>query len=630
MSNIKNPQRFAELEYSLQKYFDGRVSSVMTAVKTDLSNKQADELREYKSSFAGIMAMANYDKAGDNSMTVLRHTGKWNSKTIEDYVAMCQQKLHSDKGFQKDLATLATQWRNAVVAQVGRARYDQLSAQLGGDLAYAYVATRMDDLMMQKLVKDNMPKSTADYIIRKAAQGSIWGLEQELGKSQLQQEIEAKGEKAFKPSKGAKVAGKLGGSLIDAATLSVGSWKSFATYVGGDVLFNSLFKGKPSSEQKELAVESAISKGVFGSNANVFTSFRQQSKSLQGKDNEYLTSLNSKLNHKITVPRKPFMDFNIFEQTKNAWPMKPIPGLQSAAADRKSEKYKDVPLLVAPGKEDEYLDWKKKYDTQKKAEEEAAKKKAEEAKETPTTKEQPKQTTSQVETVETSKQETVSTQSIPNITEGLKTTASNGWEQLLQASGLKGMGNTFSNLGYVVSMLPDVLIGMFTGKTEGLNMKNTMMPLASILLGMFVRNPILKLALIGFGGANLINKAGKESLGWQHQQTQEGNQQARNTGYAQPQYRQYADEPLNPRISNPILQGTTLIANIDRVPCNIQLTQNVVAAYQAGALPLNTLANAVLARYGATQQTAARQYGQVAQQNMEQSQAENNTIHRTR
>ncbi len=161
MSNIKNPQRFAELEYSLQKYFDGKVASVMTAVKSDLSKKQADELQEYKSSFAGIMAMANYDKAGDTSMSVLKATGKWNSKTVEDYVAMCQKKLQNDKGFQKDLITLAAEWRNAVVGQIGRARYDQLSAQLGGDLAYAYVASRMDDLMMQKLVKDNMPKSTA-------------------------------------------------------------------------------------------------------------------------------------------------------------------------------------------------------------------------------------------------------------------------------------------------------------------------------------------------------------------------------------------------------------------------------------------------------------------------------------
>lgn len=64
--------------------------------------------------------------------------------------------------------------------------------------------------------------------------------------------------------------------------------------------------------------------------------------------------------------------------------------------------------------------------------------------------------------------------------DGASVTASNGWEQLLQATGLTGMDSTIANLGYIVSMLPDVLVGMLTGNTKTLNMKNTMMPLASI------------------------------------------------------------------------------------------------------------------------------------------------------
>ena len=38
------------------------------------------------------------------------------------------------------------------------------------------------------------------------------------------------------------------------------------------------------------------------------------------------------------------------------------------------------------------------------------------------------------------------------------------------------------------------------------------MPIASIVAGMFVRNPLLKMTLIGFGGANLLNKAGHEKI----------------------------------------------------------------------------------------------------------------------
>lgn len=73
-------------------------------------------------------------------------------------------------------------------------------------------------------------------------------------------------------------------------------------------------------------------------------------------------------------------------------------------------------------------------------------------------------------------------------------------------------------------------------------------------------------------------------------------------------YRSYPDEPLNPRISNPILKGNNLIATIDRVPCTIQLPEKVTAAYHAGALPLNTLANAILAKSDQTRAMMERNF----------------------
>ena len=63
-----------------------------------------------------------------------------------------------------------------------------------------------------------------------------------------------------------------------------------------------------------------------------------------------------------------------------------------------------------------------------------------------------------------------------------------------------------------------------------------------------------------------------------------------------------------------------LIATIDRVPCTIQLTPTVAEAYRAGALPLNTLANAVLAK--------SDQLRHIASQNYDDGQRE--TVVRTR
>ena len=57
-----------------------------------------------------------------------------------------------------------------------------------------------------------------------------------------------------------------------------------------------------------------------------------------------------------------------------------------------------------------------------------------------------------------------------------------------------------------------------------------------------------------------------------------------------------------------MLQGRYLVANIDHVPCTIQLPDSVIGAYQSEALPLNTLANAILAKNAQMRQVAAVQY----------------------
>ena len=181
----------------------------------------------------------------------------------------------------------------------------------------------------------------------------------------------------------------------------------------------------------------------------------------------------------------------------------------------------------------------------------------------------------------------------------------------------RAQGNGFSdigkNLGYVLAMLPDVLVGLFTGKTKSLNMDNSLLPLASIVAGMFVKNPILKMLLMGMGGANLLNKAGHEVLG---RKQQEGIAPTVSPAASRIQYRQYPDEPLNPRISNPMLQGRCLVANIDHVPCTIQLPDSVIGAHQSGALPLNTLANAILAKNDQMRQMAAMQYEEQARESV--------------
>lgn len=584
MNTINNPMRFAELEYCLQSYFDGKLVPMMKQVRDTLANKQVDEKGRYQSSLAGIFASVN--SYADNTDYVLKHTGKWNSKTTEDYLAMCNQKIWKDKTIVKDLATIAGEWRNAVVKEIGRSKYDALSKACGEDLAYAYIAQRMENLMIGKLVKDNTPKSTMDYILRKAAQDSIWGLQEELMKSPLTAEIEARGEKAYKPSKTEKFAGKATASVVDAVTMGgIGSWKSLATFVGSDMALGYALDTKKgnSEHHKEQAMELSISKGVFGQSGNAFAGFRSQAKKVNATDNGYLKSINSKLNNKIHIPQKAI--------TRMAWTDNSykFPFLQEQEK-RNNPKYKDVPLIVAPGKEDAYLKDKAKNEAAKVAEAERIIKEKNEA--------------------ETLQEDAEQQQSEETQQEQPERDNSNGWDGLLKNFGLDGFSDIGNNLGYVIAMLPDILVGMFTGKTQSLGLKDNMMPIAAVLAGMFVKNPLLKMTLIGMGGANLLNKAGHEALAnkWDGN---DGNAVSYGNTTAQAvQYKSYPDEPLNPRIANPVLQGNCLVATIDRVPYTIQLPEHVVGAYQAGALPLNTLANAVLAKSDQMRQMAGRNYGE--------------------
>lgn len=579
---IKQSRRFAELERLSDDYFRYHLASVMDETRDYLARKQGEEMKEYSTSLGGVLSMmASSAQPLNDPYQLLKVTGEWNSKTTEDYVEMCKEKIAASEDIQHDLAYMAGQWRDAVVKEIGRERYDELSEQLGGDLAYAYMDYRLEQQMIDKLVKDRMPKSSADYIIRKAAESSLFGLPQMLSRSPLAEEIEKRGEAAYRPSKVEQGAGWLLGASADTVMLGgVGSWAAFARFIGVDAAVSATMAHLEPEDPKSISVEQCISQGVFGSEHNVFEDFRREAATMTADKDSFTATANEQLKKQI-----PVCNFNFTDWMKKQQPFPFLKGLQDKLKQERPERYKDVPLVVAPGQEEAYL------------------KSLEEKKQTDA--EEPEQV--HQETVQPEKEpEVMQETGVHPVNDLSETPVSNGntggWEDLLGTLGLSGMGDIAGNLGYVMAMLPDILLGVFTGKTQSLNIKDNLLPIASIVAGMFVRNPLLKMLLIGLGGANLLNKAGHEVL----RERSEGEMNTANRGAAQ--YRHYPDEPLNPRITNPVLQGNMLVATIDRVPCTIQLSQTVTDAYRAGALPLNTLANAVLARSEQLRQRASDNY----------------------
>ena len=472
-------------ESSNEKLFRTKVLPIMDKVMADLRHKQLEEIGRHTSSLSFIMAGAAGPDGGMSaqaaSLDALRYTGKWNSKHTEDYINMVKAELKKQ---------------------------------------HVTVTPEIEKMMIDKMIKDEVPKSSIEYIMRKAATNTIFYLPQAMSKSPLENHITEQAEKRYNPSALEKGTGYALGATADFLSMGGfgGGWSSAAKFVGVDV------------------------------------------------------GLNAALDH--------------FGGSTEYTPT----GTKVAPEGKKKP---DVPLIIAPEYREQYLA-------------EQAKKKTEQAQ---TTEQKPKPSQKVEEDVRPAPStEPIAETPAPQSTQATEQelpqqTNQSGWTGLLSSFGLNGMSDIGHNLGYILAMLPDMLLGAFTGKTKSLGLKDNLMPLASIVAGMFVRNPILKMVLVGMGGLNLLNKAGHEAI-----DNHKGIGQAQDASMGRVNYKVYPDEPLNPRISQPQIKGNCLIAAIDKVPCTIALTDNVVDAFNQGALPLNTLANAVLAKHDQMRQLASENY----------------------
>ena len=164
------------------------------------------------------------------------------------------------------------------------------------------------------------------------------------------------------------------------------------------------------------------------------------------------------------------------------------------------------------------------------------------------------------------------------------------WGELFKNTGLESFLN---HPGMSIAMLPDMLIGMFTGKDTSFGMnKSTLLPLAALLGAGFVRSPILKMLLVATGATGLLAKTAKEIAPEQEKA----------------QYVRYPDEKMNDRIKNVTINGTQILMDIDGVPRSVVIPPSVADAYKQGAISENTLANAILKNYDEQSRQLAENY----------------------
>ena len=447
-----------------REQFTTKVEPIMDRVMQDLRSRQAEETRRFMRSPAYILSGISGPDGGMASQAIaldsLRVTGEWNSKTAEDYVEMVKAEL------RKEGITVTPQ---------------------------------IEEMMIEKMARDQVPQSSIDYILRKAAGNSIFGLPEEARKTPLQREIEERAEEMYNPTKVEKGIGWGLGAAADFATMGGlgGGVVSGLKFVGADLAINAVIDTVDASQRKDVPKVIA-----------------------PGHEEEWLAMNGGKQEETEPVQKEPAI-----QEQPPVEQMEPEPQAVPASEETAKKEVAQAPVQ---------------------------------------------------ETKETAPEQ----QAVP------EKSNTGGWQGLLTGLGLNGIGDIGRNAGYILAMLPDILLGMFTGKTQSLGIKDNLVPIASIMAGLFVKNPLLKMTIIGLGGANLINKAGHEQLAKRDGVSAESVSQNR--------YLQYEDQKMNPRIRDAQIQGNTLIASIDGIPVTVTLPEKVVEAHAVGALPLGTLANAVL------------------------------------
>ena len=538
----------------------------MNKVRDELNRLKAEESARHNASYRMLMAGAAGPDGGMAAMDCYRsqvnYTGKWNTKTVEDYISMVKAELKRQ---------------------------------------HITVDAVMEKKMVDHLIKERIPKSTAEYITRKAMEGTLFYIPNRSRESAMQNHINKEAEKKYNPSFVEQAAASIGSWIVNAATtMGVGGLLGQAAIdvgvegvdrVGSGQQKDYLEKQRKIGRQEVAAAnrrKATIPQWMFSQ-----MSFNEMA---YASDKQLAIALKWATDNGKTYRSKVTKALDAGERTIKA--IGRTSTMSVAAATYRAMEYEAFAKAI-----------RAEQGNRRSGRDAVSYKNIAEAEEgVPLLENAPQPTEDGLQASQQQPSQQQSSQ------QQLSTGDYTGWNALLGNIGLDGMGDTFNHLGFTLAMLPDMLLGVLTGKTKsiGLN-QQTMVPLASLLAGTFASNPLMKFPLMLYGGASLFNTAGQEALA----------EQRKNQSNAT-RFKRYDDEPLDKRLGNPQIEGNVLLVDIDKVPRIVTLPVKVVEAYQSGALPLNTLVNRILAKVDETAMGDRQTIGRAAD-SYEQSQERSQT-----
>ena len=646
MAEPTNKQQFQDLEYVFDRYYRENIAPVVKGQMDFLRKKQSEEyvrMLDNRPVAPGMSGMMHASMVAQEAHLV----GEWNSKTSDDLLKMVDGKLGRNKNVQHDFAVMIDAWRLAAVKEMGEKRYAELSAKCPSkDLAMEFVSNRFMQLELEQLAKAQVPKSSLEYILKKGFGESfpafLSGLS--LPEGQHDSHIRTLAEKMYDASAAEKAAAFATTFAADAAvTGGYGSWGKLGKWLGVDVLA----RGGLSLLENDTTFDQMLGKELYG-DEEAFASMRSKGKKVKVAQSETVHAVNDYFKKPMTIPEyRPLYSptwqkarydeltksaagnaaihmQNVLTVSKN-YGLKPsavsdVPGWMLQKSQKEcidlSSHFMSIALTMQRSKMksqtvngqkftfDEVV--QRAYDYARaadKLQKQQAKKVETPQFETVSVPQQSSSEQSQQQTAlqqQYVQQQQYQSQQNPQMMQGpvYQQAGMQGWTGLMNQFGLGGMSDIGKNLGYVLAMLPDMLIGMLTGQSKNLHLKDNLLPFGAIFAGLFVKNPLLKMLLIGLGGANILNKAGHEILDNAGVSTQQRPKR----------YVQHADELLSERIEQPAMKGNALVATIDKKPCVIYIDEQSADAFYQGKLPLNVLCNAVLRKYDEQQAQVRHNY----------------------
>lgn len=637
----ESERMFGGIEYCLDRYFDANLDRKVQNAYKDFQKKQGQEFSRRFDAAGTVFSSANPAAAH-----AYARQGELTGKQVSDIISDIYHRMLSDKRFKEDVTTLSQNWRQLYVATYGKEQYVRMCKSIGGvDLADYYVGMRISDRILQRMAAMDMPKSALEYALRNGMSNSLVGLLQNLSNVKGDQKADIKDammKHYYDAGFGTKLLTSAVSFTMDAATTGGYSFAGGTLaklFSSGAVALDASFQGKEAFNDggDTLKVhEKAVSKLIFG-NENDAARYRKSSKRIDTSSNEFIHLLNDDLNNKVKL--KPLVVRNTFDvATQKAASVElsralgddggaaydtalavsreydlpvtigtSVPqwmlnrsekaninsassflaiavemkqkGMKSHSMNGKTMSFEEVCQRAVDYSRAAAVLHERKESVRRSSEESHSEEPSQRPAETTPTpsvmsqQQQEQQQQAQKEQLQQSDQQ--------------QDMDFSNWGSFLQDTGLGGLSQLTGNLGYTIAMLPDVLMGLFTGRNKRLTVDNSLGALAALVGGMFIngrKHPMLKMLLMGFGGLSMLSKASEEING---------------VGTSNPQrtYQKIADEPLNARISHPVMKGNTLLADIDGVPVVITVSGHSVDAFYKGALPLNTLANNILRTY---------------------------------